>query len=77
MDLHLSRFHILRYWAGTPNQYRQTYHLYHRMRIGAAQRELSTSNGERFRAPGYACVPRTDWLRYYHDTVLPKGAYFW
>ena len=24
MDLHLSRFHILRYWAGTPDQHRQT-----------------------------------------------------
>ena len=44
------------------------------MRIGAAQRELSRNNGERFLAPGYACVPRADWLRRYHDTVLPKGA---
>ena len=47
------------------------------MRIGAAQRELSRNNGERFLAPGYACVPRADWLRRYHDTVLTKGAHFW
>ena len=37
----------------------------------------SRNNGERFLAPGYACVPRADWLRRYHDTVLPKGARFW
>ena len=77
MDLHLSRSHILRYWAGTPDQHRQPNHLYRRMRIGAAQRELSRNNGERFLAPGYACVPRADWLRRYHDTVLPKGARYW
>ena len=47
------------------------------MRIGAAKRELSRNNGERFLAPGYACVSRADWLRRYHDTVLPKGAHFW
>ena len=77
MDLHLSRPHILRYWAGTPDQHRQTNRLYHRMRIGAAQRELSRNNGERLLAPGYACVTRADWLRRYHDTVPPKGAQFW
>ena len=47
------------------------------MRIGAAPRELSRNNGERFLAPGYACVPRAEWLRRYRDTVLPKGAHFW
>ena len=57
MGLHLSRFHILRYGAGTPVQHRQTNHLYRRMPIGAAQRELSRNNGERFLALGYACVP--------------------
>ena len=67
MDLHLSRPHILRYWAGTPDQHRQPNRLYHRMRIGAAQRELCCNNGERFLAPGYACVTRADWPRY-HDT---------
>ena len=45
------------------------------MQIGAAQRELSRNNGERFLAPGYACVPRAEWLRGYHDTVLPMGAH--
>ena len=52
MDLHLSRPHILRYWAGTPDQHRQTNRLYRRMR-------------------------HAEWLRRYHDTVLPKGAHFW
>ena len=47
------------------------------MPIGVAQRELSRNNGERFLAPGYACVTRTDWLRRYHYTVLPKGAHYW
>ena len=73
MDLHLSRSHTLRYWAGAPEQHRQTIRLYRRMRMGAAQCELSRNNGERFLAPGYACVPRADWLRRYPDTVLPKG----
>ena len=45
MDLHLSSPHTLRYWTGTPDQHHQTNHLYHRMRIGAAQRELSRNNG--------------------------------
>ena len=77
MDLHLSRSHTLRYWAGTPDPHHQTKRLHRRMRIGAAQRELSRNNGERFLAPGYACVPRADWIRRYHDTVLPKGAHTW
>ena len=72
LDFHLSRSHILRYWAGTPDQHRQTNRLYRRMRISAAQRELSRNNGERFLVPGYACVPRAEWLRRYDDTVLPK-----
>ena len=77
MDLHLSRSHILRYWAGTPDQHRQTNRLYRRMRIGAAQRELCRNNGERFLTPGYACVPRAEWLRRYRDAVLPKRAHSW
>ena len=60
MDLHLSHSHILRYWAGTPGQHRQTNRLYRRIWIGAAQRELSRNKGERFLALGYACVPRAD-----------------
>ena len=47
------------------------------MRIGAAQRELSRANGERFLAPGYGCVPRADWLRHYSTPVLPNGAQVW
>ena len=77
MDLHLSSSHILRYWARTPDQRRQPNRLYRRMRIGVAQQELSRKNGERFLAPGYAYGPRADWLRRYHDTVLPEGAHFW
>ena len=77
MDLHLSRSHILRYSAGTLNQHRQTNRLHRRMRIGAAQGELSRNNGERFLAPGYAYVPRADLLRPYHDTVFPKGVHVW
>ena len=59
-DLQRSGRETLCYWAGTPNQHRQTNRLYRRMRIGAVQRELSRSNGERFLAPGYSCVPRAE-----------------
>ena len=76
MDLHLSRSHILRYWAGAPDQHRQTEYLYRRMRIGAAPRELSRNNGESFIAPSYSCVPRAHWLRRHHDTVFPEEAHF-
>ena len=48
MDFHLSRTHILRYWAGTPDQHRQINCLYRWMRIGAAQRELSGRTGNVF-----------------------------
>ena len=65
------------YWAGTLDQHRQTNRLYRRMRIGAAQPELSRNNGESFLAPGNGCVPRADWLSRYHDTKLPKGAHVW
>ena len=60
MDLHFSRPPVLRYWAGTPDQHRQINRLYHRMWIGAVQRELSRNNEERFLAPGYACVTHAD-----------------
>ena len=73
-DLQLSRTHILRYWAGTPDQHRHTNRLYRRMRIGVEQRELSRNNGERFVAPGYACAPRAEWLRRYRYTVFPNGS---
>ena len=46
MDRQLSRQQILLYWAGTPNQHRQTNCLHCQMRIAAAQREPSRANGE-------------------------------
>ena len=77
MNLQLSRQEILRYyWTGPPNQHRQNNRLDHRVRIGAAQRELSRSNGERFLAPGYSCVPQADWPHRYSATVFPSGANF-
>ena len=76
MDLQLSRYEILRYWFGTPSQHRQANRLYHRMRIGAAQRENSRSNGEHFLASGYGCIPHADWPRHYGATVIPNGAHF-
>ena len=72
MNLYLE---ILRYWAGNPNQHRQTNRLYRRMRTGAAQQELSLSNGERFLAPGSGSVPHAKWLRPYSATV--NGPHFW
>ena len=77
MGVQLSRHAILRYWAGTPNQHRQANRLYSRMRIGAAQRELSRGNGERFLASGYGCVLHADWFRRHNTTVLPNGAHLW
>ena len=64
----------LRYRASTPDHYRQTNRVYRRMRIGAAQRELSRNNAERFLATGYACVPHAGCLRPYSHTVLPKAS---
>ena len=77
MVLQLFHHEVLRYWAGTPNQHRRTNRLYRRMRIGAAQRDLSPSNGERFLAPGYGFVPHAERLSRYSTTVLPNGAHFW
>ena len=77
MDLQLLQQQILLYRAGTPNQHRQTNRLLCRqMHIGAARRELSRANGERFLAPGYGCVPCIDLLRHYSTTVLPNRARF-
>ena len=44
------------------------------MQIGAAQRELSRSNDERFLAPGYGCIPHAEWLSRYSTTVLHNRA---
>ena len=76
MDLQLSHDGNLRYWAGAPNHHRHIKRLHRRMRIGAAQRELSRSNGERFVAFGYGCIPHANWLRYNSATVRPNGAHF-
>ena len=56
MDLQRSRNRILRYWAGTPGQPRQTNRFYNRMRIGAAQRDLSRNKREHVLAPSYIRV---------------------
>ena len=77
MVLQLTHHDMLRYWASTPNQHRQTNRLYRRMRIGAVQRELSRNNGERFLAHGCGCVPREEWLSLYSTTVLPNRAHLW
>ena len=76
IDLQLSRHEILRCWAGIPNQHRQTNRLHRRMPYGAVQRELFRSNGERFPATGYGCVPRAEWFSRYGATVLPNGTHF-
>ena len=76
MELLLSRHENLRSWADTPNQHRHTNRLYRRMRTGAARREFSWSNGERFLAPDYDCVSHPDWLRRNCSTELPNGAHF-
>ena len=77
MGLQHSRTHILRYWAGTPDQHRQTNRLYRRIRIGAAQREVCRNKDERFWTLGYACITRMEWIRRFRGTVLPKGAHVW
>ena len=45
------------------------------MRIGAAHRELSRSQGQLFLAPGYTLVPRDLWLRSLSNSTLPSGAH--
>ena len=47
------------------------------MRIGAAQRDLSRSNGEFFLAPGYSCVRHAEWLSHPNATVSPNGAHIY
>ena len=47
------------------------------MRIGAAHRELSRSQGQLFLAPGYTLVPRDLWLRNFRNSTLPSGAHVW
>ena len=76
IDLQLSRHEILRCWAGTPNQHRQT----NRLTAGCElvlHNGNSRSNGERFLAPGYCCVPHAKWLSRYSAAVIPNGAHVW
>ena len=77
LDLQHFRRHILLYWSGKPTQHRQTNRLYRQMRIGAAHRELSQSQGQLFLAPGYTLVPRDLWLRNFRNSTLPSGAHVW
>lgn len=65
------------YWSGELLKHRQANSLYRRMRIGAAQPELSRSAGKMFLAPGYDRVSRDLWLRRFLVSPLPEGAHFW
>ena len=56
---------------------RQANHLYRQMRIGAAQRELSRSQGQFFLAPGYTLVSGDLWFRTFSAAILPSGAHVW
>ena len=58
IDLQLSRSPILRYWAGTTDQYRQTNRLHRRMRMRAAQRALPQTRGTFPSAGLRVCSPR-------------------
>ena len=75
LDLQHFRRHILLYWSGTPTQAQQANSLYRQMRIGAAQRELSSSQSQLFLARGYTLVSRDLWLCTFSATILPCGAY--
>ena len=68
-----TRHDISGYWAGNQNQHPRTNRLYHRMRIGAVQQELSRRDAERFLAPGNSCVPHADWFHRDSSTVHPNA----
>ena len=51
MDLHLSLTPYPALLGRALGQHRQTNRLYRRMRVGAAQRQLSLNNGQRVLAP--------------------------
>ena len=63
------------YWAGTPDQHRQTKRLYRRMLIGAAQRELSRNNGERFSVARLRLRPTRGVVSPLPRHRVPKGAH--
>ena len=77
MDLQHFRQHVLLYWAGSPLQLQQPNRLYRRMRVGAAQRELSRDQGNLFLYPGDSLVPHLDWTNCFSNTILPVGTHFW
>ena len=77
MDLQRFRRHILQYWAGTPEQHRQTNRRYRAMRIGSALRELARLKGCRHLPSGYSLVSRSTWDSRFAATPLPIGAFFW
>ena len=75
MNLQHSR--LLQIWAGTPLQHKQENRLYRRMRVGAAQRELSRDQVAGFLSRGYSLVTHQDWAHSVSTTVLPVGDRFW
>ena len=77
LDLQHVRRYILLCCPGQSTQHCQTNRLYRRMRIGAAHRELSRSQGQLFLAPGYTLVPRDICLRNFSNSTLPSGAHVW
>lgn len=73
MDLQPSRLHILCYWAGTPDQHRQTKRLYRSTRISAAHRELARASDDRSASPGYECVTRHMWANAFNVLCSPSA----
>ena len=76
MNLELSRQQMLIYWVGTPNQNRRTNRLHGQVRIGAAQRELSRANGERFLALATAACCALTGYASTAPRCSPKGPVF-
>lgn len=74
-----SRFrrHILLYWTPEACQHRQGNRTYRSARSPAARRELASSDGERYLAPGYGFISRDSWLGRLNASHLPTGASLW
>lgn len=62
---------------GAPLQHQYMYRLHRRVRVGAAELELSRDQGARLLSPGYSLVTHQDWTRRFSSTILPVGANFW
>ena len=72
LELQHFRRHTLLYWLESRhNTVRPTRHI----RIGAAHRELSRSQGQLFLAPGYTLASRDRWLGNFRTSTLPTGAH--